>query len=179
MWAAYPEHGGASWHAGSGAVFPLESNRLRPAGWTSADAAGLPVLPGLVLASEVRAGAVDHAIRVTVPCTDNRYIWPARHEAGQPDPSCPPMGLRLRLKATVAIGQFPPMDRVILQALKSYGMIVADNGSPWYISGAGNNYWDNDVLHELTGITGQDFQVVDESCLEVSPNSGAADLAHC
>ena len=81
--------------------------------------------------------------------------------------------------STCCIGQFPPMDRVILQALKSYGMIVADNGSPWYISGAGSNYWDNDVLHELTGITGQDFQVIDESCLEVSPNSGAADLAHC
>jgi hypothetical protein len=179
MWAAYPGHGGTSWHAGSGAVFPLSSNRLRPAGWTSADAAGLPILPGLVLAGEVEAGAIDHAIRVTVPCTDNRYIWPARHEAGRRDPHCPPMGLRLRLKATVNIAPYPRMDRVILQALKTYGMIVADNGSPWYISGAGSNYWDNNVLHELTGIVGGDFQVVNESCLEVSPNSGAADRAHC
>ncbi|HXW78429.1 MAG TPA: hypothetical protein VEJ84_02965, partial [Acidimicrobiales bacterium] len=179
MWAARPEDGGRSWQAGSGAVFQLGSNNLRPAGWTSADAAGLPILPGLVNAAQVQAGAIDHAIRVTVPCTDTRYIWPARHEAGQPDPNCPPMGLRLRLKASVEISQFPAMDRVILQALKTYGMIVADNGSPWYISGAGSNYWDNDVLHELTEVTGRDFQVVDESCLEVSPNSGAADLGHC
>jgi hypothetical protein len=107
MWAAYPGHGGTSWHAGSGAVFPLGSNRLRPAGWTSADVAGLPILPGLVLASEVQAGAIDHAIRVTVPCTDDRHIWPARHEAGQLDPACPPMGVRLRLKASVDIAPFP------------------------------------------------------------------------
>jgi hypothetical protein len=111
MWAAYPGQGGTSWHAGSGAVFPLGSNRLRPAGWTSADAAGLPILPGLVLASEVQAGAIDHAIRVTVPCTDDRYVWPARHEAGQRDPACPPMGVRLRLKASVDIAPFPSMDR--------------------------------------------------------------------
>jgi hypothetical protein len=179
MWAAYPEHGGKSWHAGSGAVFNLESNKLRPATWTSADAAGLPILPGLVVPSEVKAGAIDHAIRVTVPCTDSRFVWPARHEAGNDDPDCPPMGLRLRLKAGVNISGYPPMDRVVLQALKTYGMIVADNGSPWYISGAPSNYWDNDVLHELTRITGSDFQVVDESCLEVSPGSGLADPAHC
>ncbi|HTW07461.1 MAG TPA: hypothetical protein VME46_08125 [Acidimicrobiales bacterium] len=179
MWAAYPKHGGASWQAGSGAVFPLESNRLRPATWTSADAAGLPILPGLVVASEVEGGAIDHAIRVTVPCTDTRFIWPARHQAGQDDPNCPPMGLRLRLKANVAISGYPRMDRVILQALKTYGMIVADNGSPWYISGAGSNYWDNDVLHEITQITGRDFEVVDESCLEVSSGSAEADPAHC
>jgi hypothetical protein len=179
MWAAYPQHGGTSWHAGSGAVFPLESNKLRPSTWTSADAAGLPILPGLVVASEVQAGAIEHALRVTVPCTDDRFIWPARHQAGQEDPNCPPMGLRLRLKASVVISQYPRMDRVILQALKTYGMIVADNGSPWFISGAGSNYWDNDVLHEITQITGHDFQVVNESCLEVSPGSGEADPAHC
>jgi len=179
MWDAYPKHGGTSWQAGSGAVFSLSSNGLRPAGWTSADAAGLPILPGLVLAGEVKAGAIDHAIRVTVPCTDTRYIWPARHEAGQDDANCPPMGLRLRLKASVDISGYPAMDRVILQALKTYGMIVADNGSPWFISGAGSNYWDNDVLHEITQITGQDFQVVNESCLEISPSSAEADPAHC
>jgi hypothetical protein len=179
MWSSYPQHGGTSWQAGSGAVFPLTSNKLRPATWTSADAAGLPVLAGLVRADEVQAGLIDHAIRVTVPCTDNRFIWPARHEAGQADANCPPMGLRLRLKASVPISQFPRMDRVILQALKTYGMIVADNGSPWYITGAGSNYWDNDTLHELGEVTGSDFQVVNESCLEVSPGSGAADPAHC
>jgi hypothetical protein len=179
MWASYPEHGGTSWQAGSGAVFPLNSDQLRPASWTSADAAGLPILAGLVRADEVQAGLIDHAIRVTVPCTDNRYIWPARHEAGQADANCPPMGLRLRLKAGVDISGFPRMDRVILQAFKTYGMIVADNGSPWYITGAGSNYWDNDTLHELGEITGSDFQAVDESCLEVSPGSGRADPAHC
>jgi len=179
MWAAYPEGGGTSWRAGSGAIWPLRSNRLRPATWTSADAAGLPILPGLVLASQDQAGAIDHAIRVTVPCTDNRFIWPARHEAGQDDPSCPPMGLRFRLKANVDISAYPPMDRVILQALKTYGMIVADNGSPWFISGAGSNYWDNDVLHEITQIKGEDFEAVDESCLEVSLASAQADLARC
>jgi hypothetical protein len=179
MWAAYPGRGGTSWRAGSGAVFPLGSNRLRPAGWTSADAAGLPILPGLVLAGEVEAGAIDHAIRVTMPCTVARYIWPARHEAGQQHPQCPPMGLRLRPKATVNIAPYPRMDRVVLQALKTYGMIVADDGSPWYISGAGSNYWDNNVLHELTGIVGRDFQMVNKPCLEVSPNSGAVDPAHC
>ena len=104
MWAAYPEHGGKSWQAGSGAVFPLGSDKLRPAGWTSADAAGLPILPGLVRPDEVRAGTIDHAIRVTVPRTDNRYIWPARHEAGQPDPGDPPMGLRLRLRRAYPSG---------------------------------------------------------------------------
>lgn len=179
MWAAYPQAGGKSWHAGSGAVWPLGSDRLRPATWTSADAAGLPILPGLVLAAQDEAGLIDHAVRVTAPCTDDRFIWPAHHEAGQNDPDCPPMGLRLRLKASVNISRYPPMDRVILQALKTYGMIVADNGSPWYISGAGSNYWDNDVLHEITQITGQDFQVVNESCLEVSPGSAAANPAHC
>ena len=179
MYAAYPQHGGKSWHAGSGAVFPLDSDKLRPATWTSADAAGLPILAGLVLAGQVKTGAIDHAIRVTVPCTDDRFIWPARHEAGHDDPSCPPMGLRLRLKASVPISGYPAMDQPILQALKTYGMIVADNGSPWFISGAGSNYWDNDTLHEITQVTGSDFQVVDESCLEVSPNSAQADPAHC
>ncbi len=142
-WASYPKDGGASWQAGSGAIFPLTSNKLRPATWTSADAAGLPILPGLVRPDEVKAGVIDHAIRVTVPCTDTRFIWPARHEAGQNDPNCPPMGLRLRLKASVDIAQYPRMDRVILQALKTYGVIVADNGTAWYIQGTPDNYWNN------------------------------------
>lgn len=179
LWSAYPKNAGKTWAAGSGATFNLRSDNLRPAGWTSADAAGLPILPGLVRADEVKAGAIDHAIRVTVPDTSQRFIWPARHQAGQDNPAYPPMGLRLRLKASVDISGFPRMDRVVLQALKTYGMIVADNGSPWYISGTPSNYWDNDTLHDLTRITGSDFEVVDESCLEVSPNSGRADPAHC
>ena len=150
LYAAHPVHKGKSWRAGSGAVFPLGSDALRPAGWTSADAAGLPILPGLVRPDEVAAGVIDHAIRVTVPASDDTYIWPARHEAGTANASLPPMGLRLRLKASVDISQFPPMDQVILQALKTYGMIVADNGSPWFISGVPSSYWNNTTLHDLT-----------------------------
>ena len=138
MWASYPKNGGASWQAGSGAIFPLDSNKLRPATWTSADAAG-PAHPARARRGQrgQGRGASTTRISVTVPCTDTRFIWPARHEAGQDDPNCPPMGLRLRLKASVDISQYPRMDRVILQALKTYGMIVADNGSAWFISGAG------------------------------------------
>ena len=179
MWAAYPVGGGTSWTAGSGAVFDLGSDTLRPAGWTSADAAGLPILPALVRPDEVAAGVIDHALRVTVPSTDDRYIWPARHQAGTADPALPPMGLRLRLKAGVDISKFPEDDRVILQALKTYGMIVADNGSPWFIQGIPSSLWNNTTLHDLTAITGSDFDVVDESCLMVSPNSAAADPADC
>ena len=179
MWNAYPQNGGASWKAGSGATFPLSSDLVRHAGWTSADAAGLPILPGLVRADEVAHGVIDHAIRVTVPATDDTYIWPARHEAGTANAALPPMGLRLRLKANVNISAFPKMDQIILQALKTYGMIVADNGSPWYISGVPSPYWNNDVLHDLTSIIGSEFQVVNESCLMVSPGSGATNPSHC
>ncbi len=179
LYAAYPRHGGTSWRAGSGAVFALGSDALRPAGWTSADAAGLPILPGLVRPDEVAAGVIDHAIRFTVPASDDTYIWPARHEAGTANPSLPPMGLRLRLKASVDISTFPAMDQVILQALKTYGMIVADNGSPWYISGVPSSYWNNTTLHDLTQITGSDFEVVDESCLMVNADSAATDPAQC
>ena len=116
---------------------------------------------------------------MTVPETDARFIWPARHEAGVDDASLPPMGLRLRLKASVNIAAYPRVDRIILQALKTYGMIVADNGSPWYLSGVPSAKWNNDQLHLLDGIVGSDFEVVDESCLEVSPNSARADLSRC
>src|SRR6202035_1703804 len=105
------------------AVFNLRSNALRPAGWTSADAAGLAILPGLVRPEDIANGVIDHAIRVTVPATDTRFIWPARHEAGVHNASLPPMGLRLRLKASVDISRYPRVDRIILQALKTYGMI--------------------------------------------------------
>jgi hypothetical protein len=179
LYAAHPKKGGKSWKAGSGAVFPLGSDALRPAGYTSADAAGLPILPGLVRPDEVANGVIDHAIRVTVPKSDDAFLWPARHQAGTADPSLPPMGLRLRLKASVDISQFPAMDQIILQALKTYGMIVADNGSPWYISGVPSSYWNNDTLHALTQITGSDFEVVDESCLMVNADSAATDPSQC
>jgi hypothetical protein len=157
---------GGGWAAGSGAIWSLRSNRLRPAGWTSADAAGLPILPGLARYDEVAAGAIDHALRFTAPNTRRGYIYPARHFASSStDPSLPPMGLRVRLKTSVDIGGFPSQARVILEALKSYGMILADNGSPWYISGAPDPRWSNDDLHSLSRLTGADFEVVDTSGL--------------
>jgi hypothetical protein len=152
------------WKAGSGAIWDLRSNALRPDGWTSADAAGLPILPGLVRWAEVSDGAILHAIRFTAPETRNAHIYPARHHAGIGDSaSLPPMGLRVRLKASVDISGFSKQARVILQALKDYGMILADNGSPWYITGAPHANWNDDVLHDLHEITGADFEVVDTS----------------
>ena len=157
---------GATWTAGSGATWDLRSNALRPAGWTSADAAGLPIFPGLVRYDEVAAGAILHAIRFTAPSTCAGYIYPARHQAGSG--SCttkPPMGLRLRLKASVDISAYGTQARVILTALKTYGMILADNGSPMYITGAPDTHWNDDVLHALGGIKGSDFEVVDTTGL--------------
>jgi hypothetical protein len=152
--------------AGSGAIWNLRSNALRPAGWTSADAAGLPILPGLARYDEVAAGSIDHALRFTAPCTAPRYVYPARHEASTcSGPNLPPMGLRVRLKAGVDISGLPYQARVVAVALKRYGMILADNGSPWYISGAPNAGWNNDALHLLDRLTGRDFQVVDTSSL--------------
>ncbi len=154
------------WRAGSGAVWDLDSNRLRPAGWTSADAAGLPILPGLVRYDEVQAGAILHALRFTAPRTRTSYTYPARHQAGESSSSSlPPMGLRVRLKASVDISRYPRQARVILTALKRYGMILADNGSPWYVTGAPHAGWDDDALHTLHGIHGSDFEVVDTSDL--------------
>jgi hypothetical protein len=157
---------GGRWIAGSGAVFDLRSNRLRPAGWTSADAAGLPILPGLARWDEVARGVIDHALRFTAQRTRRAYLYPARHYASSSDdPSLPPMGLRVRLKASVDISGFPRQARIVLQALKTYGMILADNGSPWYVSGAPDRHWSNDDLHTLGRITGADFEVVDTSSL--------------
>ncbi|HLY83177.1 MAG TPA: hypothetical protein VKQ71_09325 [Acidimicrobiales bacterium] len=172
LYSAYPQPDG-SWRAGSGAIWSLNSDALRPSGWTSADAAGLPILPGLVRFDEVAAGTIDHAIRVTVPATDARFIWPARHQAGTANAALAPMGLRLRLKASVDISGFSAANQVILLALKRYGAIVADNGSPWYISGVPDNRWNNADLHLLGQIAGSDFEAVDESTLMVDPNSGA------
>jgi hypothetical protein len=153
-----------AWRAGSGAVWDLDSNHLRPYGWTSADAAGLPILPGLVRWDEVSAGAILHALRFTVPQTRTSFVYPARHEAGDSSSSAlPPMGLRVRLKASVNISGFPKQARVILTALKRYGMILADNGSPWYVTGAPDPHWDDDALHTLQRIHGSDLEVVDTS----------------
>ena len=167
-------NGDGTWHAGSGAVWNLNSNSLRPDTWTSADAAGLPILPGLVRYDEVASGRIDHAIRVTVPRSDRSYLWPARHQAGTADSSLPPMGLRLRLRADFDASQFAPEVQVIVQAMKTYGLIVADNGSPWYISGVPDERWDNDHLHQLGALSGADFEALDESSLMVDPNSGQA-----
>jgi hypothetical protein len=145
------------WHAGSGAVWNLRKPKLRPAGWTSADAAGLPILPLLA-----RPGRIDHALRVTVSRSRREYVWPARHFASDDgDPSLPRMGERLRLKASVDISGFPRQARRVAVALKRYGLIVADNGSDWFISGAPDKRWDNDQLHALDVLSGRDFEVVE------------------
>ena len=157
---------GGQWAAGSGATWDLGSNALRPAGWTSADAAGLPILPGLVRYDEVAAGVIAHALRFTTNRTRTSYVYPARHQAGESSASAlPPMGLRVRLKATFDTSSLSPQARVIAEALKHYGMILADNGSPWYVSGASDARFDDDVLHELDTITGRDLEVVDTTGL--------------
>ena len=153
---------GNRWTAGSGAIFNLRSNALRPLGWTSADAAGLPIFPGLARYHEVRASLIDHALRFTAPHTRRAFVFPARHQAGSStDPALPPMGLRVRLKASVSLAGFGAQSRIVLRALKRYGMILADNGSPWYITGAPSTGWNDDDLHALGRVTGNDFEVVD------------------
>jgi hypothetical protein len=166
LFAAYPVEGGRRWRAGSGAVWSLRSNRLRPAGWTSADAAGLPILPGLARYEEVRRGTIDHALRFTAPRTRRAYVYPARHFASSStDPALPPMGLRVRLRTSFDASGFGKQSRVVLRALKRYGMLLADNGSPWFVSGAPSPGWDNDDLHELRRVRGRAFEVVDTSAL--------------
>jgi hypothetical protein len=172
LYYAWPQPDG-SWQAYSGAVFDLKSQALRPAGWTSADAAGLPILPGLVRWEEVASGEIRHALRFTAPATRRDYVWPARHYASwRTEQQYPPMGQRFRLKAGFDLSGFSPEVQVILKALKKYGMILADNGSPWFISGAPDERWNNDVLHELHRIPGSAFEAVDASALMVSPASG-------
>jgi len=156
------QHG--RWTAWAGATWSLRSNKVRPAGWTSADAAGLPIFPGLARYDEVKRGVIDHALRFTVQRTRRAYVYPARHFASSlTDPSLPPMGLRVRLKASFDVSRFPRQARIVLIALKRYGMIVADNGSNWYISGAPNKGWSNDQLHTLGQVKGSNFEVVDTS----------------
>jgi hypothetical protein len=164
LFALYPQ--GRGWRAGSGAVWNLRTNRLRPAGWTSADAAGLPILPGLARYDEVRRGVIDHALRFTVRRTRRAYVYPARHFASSSnDPSLPPMGLRVRLKSSFDVSGYPRQSRIVLTALKRYGMLVADNGSDWFITGAPNPGWHNDDLRALARVKGSDFEVVDTSSL--------------
>ena len=166
LFALRPRPGGG-WRAGSGAIWDLRSDRLRPKGWTSADAAGLPILPGLARYEEVARGRIDHALRFTVSRTRRAYVWPARHYASDlNDPSLPPMGLRFRLKRGYPIAGFPRQARIVLRALKEYGMIVADNGSDWYVSGVPHAKWSNDQLHTLHRVPGSAFEVVDTSVLE-------------
>jgi hypothetical protein len=154
------------WHAWAGATWSLRSNRVRPAGWTSADAAGLPIVPGLARYDEARRGVINHALRFTVSRTRRAYVYPARHYASDlTSPDLPPMGLRVRLKASFDVRPFPRQARIVLTALKRYGMIVADNGSDWYISGAPNRGWSNDQLHTLGRVTGSSFEVVEASSL--------------
>ena len=171
LYAAHLENDG--WHAGSGAIFDLQDYALRPDGWTSADAAGLAIFPGLVRYDEVAAGEIRHAIRFTVRETRRDYVWPARHFASSLTGSqYPPMGQRFRLKASFDITGYSPEVQVILQAMKTYGIILADNGSNWFISGVPDERWDNDVLRELRQVSGADFEAVDVSSLMLDPDSG-------
>lgn len=160
LFSAFPNPDG-SWRAGSGAIFDLRSNDLRPETWTSADAAGLPIFPGLVRYDEVKTGEIDHALRFTARQTRQAYISPARHYASRSsDKDLPPMGLRVRLRADYDISKFPPEAQVILRALKKYGMFLADNGGNWFISGAPDPRWDTEALATLKRIKGRDLEVV-------------------
>jgi hypothetical protein len=166
LFAAYPVDGGRRWRAGSGAIWSLRSNHLRPRGWTSADAAGLPILPGLARYEELRRGGIDHALRFTAPRTRRAFVYPARHFASEAaDPDLPAMGQRLRLRPGFDVSGFPPQARAVLRALKRYGMLLADNGAPWFLGGVPSRGWDNDDLHTLNRVRGRDFEVVDTGAL--------------
>ena len=171
LFDAHPQ--GSGWRAGSGAIFDLKSNKLRRAGWTSADASGLSIFAGLVRYEEVATGHIDHAIRITVPRTRTGYTWPATHSASdRADADLPQLGQRLRLKAGYGTAGMPKQARIVAEAMKKYGVIVADHGSAWYISGAPDDRWNNDALRALKTISGEDFEVVDVSGLMVSKSSG-------
>jgi hypothetical protein len=165
----------SGWYAGSGAVWSLTSDALRPDGWTSADAAGLPILPGLLRYDEVAAGRVDHAIRFTTHVTDRTYLWPARHQAGSvSDRSYPPMGARFRLRASYPISSFTAQEQVVLRAMKTYGLVLADNGSPWFFQGTSDTRWSSDLVSGLARVPASAFEAVDTAPLMISSSSGAA-----
>lgn len=170
LYSAYP-NGNGTWDAGSGAIWDMRSNAMRPDTWTSADAAGLQILPGLVRYEEVAQGKLFHAIRMTVPRTQNAYVWPASHRAGSGDATYPPMGAWLRLKSSVDENAFDPAVRPIIVALKTYGGVIADNGSAWYMSGVPDERWDNDALATLGAIKGTDFEFVDASAEKIANGS--------
>ena len=171
----YTQKTPSGWTAGSGAIWSLKSNAQRPDGWTSADAAGLPILPGLLRYDEVVAGSVDHAIRFTVARTDRSYVWPARHHAAAAsDPNLPPMGARFRLKASYPISSFRADTQVVLRAMKKHGLMLADNGSNWYFQGAATNAWPDAFVSELKQVPASAFEAVDASSLMISPDSMAA-----
>ncbi len=173
LFYAFPVNSGTSWDASSGAMYDLNGYALRPDGWTSADAAGLPIFPGLVRYDEVAAGSINHAIRFTAVQTQRAYVWPARHYASSiTDSNVPPMGQRFRLKANFDISGFHPDVQVILQAMKTYGLILADNGSDWFISGAPDERWDDNILDQIKSISGSNFEAVDVTPLQLHPDSG-------
>ena len=169
-------HAGGTSRAGSGAVWDLASDALRPAGWTSADAAGLPVLPGLVNYDEVASGVMDHAIRFTATCTQESYLWPARHEAGRADTDCPPMGARFRLSASFSLpaSSCDAFCQTVVTTMQTYGLVLADNGSNWFFQGTADTRWTATEVNQLKQIPASQFVAVDESCLMVSPDSGQA-----
>lgn len=161
LWRAFPIDNGKRWKAGSGAIFDLKSNKLRPAGWTSSDAAGLAVLPGLIRYDEIQAGQIKHALRFTVTHTRHAYVYPATHFASSSrDPNRPPMGMRVRLKADFDISKFPHVAQVILTAMKTYGLIVADNGGDWFFEAAPDSRWNDQEIETLKQVKGVEFEVV-------------------
>ncbi len=170
------QHASSGWTAGSGAVWSLRSDALRPNGWTSADAAGLPILPGLLRYDEVKAGAVDHAIRFTTTTTDRSFLWPARHQAGSvSNAGYPPMGARFRLKASYRPAAGLRADtRVVLAAMQRFGLVLADNGSPWFFQGTADNAWPSGLLDQLKTVPASAFEAVDTSSLRISADSGQA-----
>lgn len=173
LYRAFPQS--TSWRGDSGAIYNLSSNILRPSGWTSADAAGLPIMPGLVTYEEVLSGEIRHAIRFTVPQTRRAYVWPARHYASSlTGTQYPPMGQRFRLKASFDISGFPADVQVILKAMKKYGILLADNGSAWFISGKPDSRWNNDNLRRFHEVLGSNFEAVDATVLMIDANSGQA-----
>ncbi len=180
LYEIYDAHpvGDGTWTAGSGIIMDLNSNALRAENKTSADAAGLPILPGLVRYDEVMAGEINHALRFTVPKTQSKFIWPGRHKASHnPDLKLVPMGARFRLRADFDVSKYSKENQVIMKALKKYGMFMADNGSAMFISGVSDKRWDDSDLHQLGAMKAEDFEAVDESGLQVSPDSAQVKAA--